>query len=458
MAGVSYTIGNMLIKGIPFITLPIFTSIMSTEDFGIYNIYLSYESVISIIFGLGLAGTVRIAKVEYKMSFEEYISSIYILQVFANLVLDILFFLVIDMIQLDAWMSNKFKVILLLNALCTQIYNTACSKYAILGDVKNNLILSGVLTIINVFSSLLLCQYIYENDAYAGRIIGTFLGAIVVAVLVLVHQFTLCHKGLSIKYWHFGVKMGMPLIIHALSLTILAQCDKIMIQNMVGYDAAGIYSLAATLLGVVVVIVGAFDNAWAPWYFDNLIKNNLDYIRKNNNILITLFCFLCALLMLISPELISIMSDKQYWDAGYVFSPLLVSVYFNFLYLFPVNYEYFSKKTGYIAYSTVITAILNIGLNYVFIIKFNYYGAAYATAISKVVLFFMHKKKAESLGGKNLMSSKLLLLSAFSLSLLSAATVVLKDLCLARMAIFACVMILLYRYIRQNGLYKSILK
>ena len=42
-AGLWYTIGNMLIKGIPFLTLPLFTRLMSTSDFGIYNTYISYD-------------------------------------------------------------------------------------------------------------------------------------------------------------------------------------------------------------------------------------------------------------------------------------------------------------------------------------------------------------------------------------------------------------------------------
>ena len=41
-AGIGYTIGNVLIRGIAFISLPVFTRIMTPENFGLYNIYLTY--------------------------------------------------------------------------------------------------------------------------------------------------------------------------------------------------------------------------------------------------------------------------------------------------------------------------------------------------------------------------------------------------------------------------------
>ena len=53
-AGLGYTIGNILIKAISFITLPIFTRLMSTDDYGLYSTYVSYESILALIISLGL--------------------------------------------------------------------------------------------------------------------------------------------------------------------------------------------------------------------------------------------------------------------------------------------------------------------------------------------------------------------------------------------------------------------
>ena len=53
-AGIWYTIGNFILKGCIFLSLPIFTRILSTTDFGIFNTYMAYEGILTAILGLGL--------------------------------------------------------------------------------------------------------------------------------------------------------------------------------------------------------------------------------------------------------------------------------------------------------------------------------------------------------------------------------------------------------------------
>ena len=48
-AGLGYTIGNILIKGISFISVPVFARILTIGDYGIVNTFTAYVSIISII-------------------------------------------------------------------------------------------------------------------------------------------------------------------------------------------------------------------------------------------------------------------------------------------------------------------------------------------------------------------------------------------------------------------------
>ena len=54
-AGLWFTICNLLQRGISFITVPIFTRIMSTEDYGLYSIYISWYSIMTIFATLHLS-------------------------------------------------------------------------------------------------------------------------------------------------------------------------------------------------------------------------------------------------------------------------------------------------------------------------------------------------------------------------------------------------------------------
>jgi len=60
------------------------------------------------------------------------------------------------------------------------------------------------------------------------------------------------------------------------------------------------------------------------------------------------------------------------------------------MYQFPVNFEFFHKKTNIIAIGTIGSGILNIVLNFIMIPILGMYGAAIATALSYGVLFLAH--------------------------------------------------------------------
>ena len=160
----------------------------------------------------------------------------------------------------------------------------------------------------------------------------------------------------------------MPLIFHQLSISLLAQSDKIMIQALVGNKEAGVYSIGVIITSVLAVIISSIDSAWTPWFYSKLSEKKYDILIKNNNILVIFFMYLTSGFILISPDIIHVMTEKSYWDSIYTVIPLIISIYLNFMYVFSVGVEYFLKKTGFISMVTVTCVFINIIFNY-FMIK-----------------------------------------------------------------------------------------
>ena len=71
--------------------------------------------------------------------------------------------------------------------------------------------------------------------------------------------------------------------------------------------------------------------------------------------------------------------------------PLFVaSYYINFLCTFPVNFEYYHKKTKVVAAVTILCSLLNVALNYLLIKAIGMAGAALATALSHGLQLILH--------------------------------------------------------------------
>lgn len=76
VSGSWYIVGNFLIKAITFLSVSVFTRIMTVEDYGLYYTYLVYESMLTAIMSLGLAKTITVAKFEFTDSFHDYVASL----------------------------------------------------------------------------------------------------------------------------------------------------------------------------------------------------------------------------------------------------------------------------------------------------------------------------------------------------------------------------------------------
>lgn len=388
-AGIWYTVGNLIIKGLPFLTLPIFVRILSKADFGLYNTYISYENILSIIIGLGFSGTVKTAKFDFERDFERYISALYTILIVFTIIATPVIFLICSQFNGDL-MVPLIIGFLIVHSFSTAVFTINGVRFVILGKYKANLVYTLINTILNIGVSLFLCLVIFNETRYIGRIIGTAISFTVVMMVIVLFQVRREKFNIDKVYFIYAIKMGIPLIPHLVSVTLLSSCDKIMIQNMVGNDEAGIYSLAVNLVTVLSVLVTSLENAWAPWFYTALNGSKFDDIKKRNDNILLLFTYLSCGFILVGPEMIRLFSTAEYADSIFALVPLSISVFLNFIYLIPVNLEYFKKKTYFISAATIICAIINLLLNYVFIKQFGYIYAAHATCISKGCLMVFH--------------------------------------------------------------------
>lgn len=70
-----YMLCNFIVAGINFIVTPIFTRLMSQEDYGLYSNFTSWITIFQIISSLMLLSSFYSAKYDFKEKINEYISS-----------------------------------------------------------------------------------------------------------------------------------------------------------------------------------------------------------------------------------------------------------------------------------------------------------------------------------------------------------------------------------------------
>ena len=86
-SAVAYTFASLFSKGLAFVTVPIFTRIMSTSEMGTVNLYNSWQSILTVVATLSLTyGGYMVALKEYEHERDRYESSVLTLTTFTSIV------------------------------------------------------------------------------------------------------------------------------------------------------------------------------------------------------------------------------------------------------------------------------------------------------------------------------------------------------------------------------------
>jgi O-antigen/teichoic acid export membrane protein len=385
------TIGNFSFQGVAFFTVPIFTRLLAVSDYGMVAVYNTWVSLSCLLVGLQTHGSIANARIKYEDDkMNGYLSSIMTISVisfFVFLMISLIFNKVLS--NLLALQPDLIVLIIIqsFTSFCIAFYTSKLLQYK---QVEKSTIISLVTTVLSTIFAIIFLLFT-KKDRYIAKIYGNAIPVItigfIIGVSVLKNGKTLFRK----EYWKYCLALTFPLIIHGAGLLILAQSDRIMLQRLKGLEVAGIYSFVYTIAMVVQLIWVSFNNSWIPFYYEYKKNNQNELILYHSKNYIITYTIILMGFILLAPEVYKLMSPVEYWPGIYLVPMIALVYYINFFYSFPVNFEFFNEKTKLISIGTTIAALINILCNLVLIPVYAGVGAAIATLIAYVFLFFFHE-------------------------------------------------------------------
>ncbi len=395
-----YLSSSILSQSIPFLLLPVMTQYLSPQEYGTLSIYLIMLSIYSAFIGMNMQ--VNISKNFFKISKNEL--SLYIGNIFIILMITFIFYLLLTYI-LSFYFSSIFSIELvwffvipfisimtMINTINTTILRNEQKAYLFgLFEISNSFI--------KVFFTVLFL--VTFSLSWYSQIIGILVSSIVFFIIGIFYIYKKEYITIKFNKKIFKSILGIsfPLIPHLLGGLIIAMSDRLFIEQMVSIEAVGIYSVGYMFGMVVMLFTDAFIKAWSPWFYKNLANPTLvkkkKIIRYTYIYIITIF-ILAFLISIIGEFILPYFVDEKFYGAGKFI--LWVSIGYAVQGVYKIFFPYLVhiSKTSFLAFSTVIAAILNLMFNYILIKEFGTVGAAYATIISfsvSAVLVFWYQNK-----------------------------------------------------------------
>lgn len=388
-----YMICSVLQKGVSFISVPLFTRIVLSDQYGTFTLYQSWESILSIIATLNLWNYLfSNGMIKYSNRKDEFTSSLIGVSSSATLLLLFVFVLMRKEIMAIIGLPIDVMLLMFIELLTRPSYEFWCARqrfeYNIKKSVKTNLVISFLTPI---FTYLLLTVDIVEMPDGVKMVAGKVIIAVTIYLFVEIALIKKCHKLYDKEIWQYSLKYNIPLLPHFLSSVILAQLDKIMIGAMCGSSEAAIYSVAYSIAAVMLIVNSAVMDSIIPWMYKKMAKKDYTNFTMIGGIGVFLIALMNLFICISAPEIIKIMAPAEYSMAMYIIPPVAMSNVLIFMFNLYANIEYFFEETKLVTIASCIAAVANVVLNYIFINLYGYIAAGYTTIVCYLIYAVCHQ-------------------------------------------------------------------
>ena len=386
-----FTLCNFAVKGMAFIAVPLFTRLMSTEEYGIVTIYNSYQQVLLIIATLELSlGAYNRGYLMYQDQLSQFTTALLIVSTINTCLLFILIFPFRQQYYFFTGSNLLIYLLTFIMFILQPAYNCWLCGKRYKYDYKPAVIITLIYTAATTFIPL--CSLMIIKSTATLKITTTLFAQIIIFFPLYLYQLKIRKDDFGVykKISKFLLSYQLPLLFHALSFLILGQADRIMIGHMVGKSEAAIYSVAYSIGQMIIIFQSSLNQVFQPYRFKKMEKREWNEINKTTNAIILFIFIIVILFMLVVPEVIMSLFTKDYSETIEILPPIIVSVFFIFIYNIFSDVEAYFNKTSYIMYATIISAVINIVLNYFGILFFGYKICAYTTLICYMALTVIH--------------------------------------------------------------------
>lgn len=379
-----FTIGNLGSKLITFFLIPLYTTALTTSEYGVVDLVTTLGTVIAPVLTLNICESVMRFALDKNTDKNQITRIGTYLLLFGAIIGIVIFPFCYYFNNISTYSVLVYLYIISLAA--SQIY--LCDlrgKELLLYYSIGNIIHTFLIAVFNIFFLIVL------KKGIEGYLLAFILSNIITAFYAIVMGKSYrSFKKLKIQKQLFFnmIKYSVVLIPNSFMWWIMNSSDRLMVSSMVGIAANGIYAVSYKLPTLVSTLIGIFNQAWS--YSAIRAEGTKDESEYNNKIFLNLTVIVMLIglcLLTFSKVFLRFYVADDYYTA-WRYTPFLTIgfVYLTLATFISTSYTVHKDSFGYLI-SGVFGAILNVILNFILIPFFDVYGAAIATCISYMSVF-----------------------------------------------------------------------
>jgi O-antigen/teichoic acid export membrane protein len=391
---IMYFLPSALNKSISLLLLPVYTRVLNPADFGRLDLILVFANLITLTITLeilqGLAYFYTTSS--SNNSKRQYASSAFLFTFLSYTVFLVLFL----------WFSKDLSFYVLGTRGLEQVFQIGVLYiwsngiyYFLLSQFRwefkgyQYAVMSVLMTLSTALVSIVLT---YGFDlGLEGLLLGMLWGSLVgVSYGFLVLKKDTFVIAISKSHLNKMLSFSLPLVASSLSVFVGTYIDRIMINHFLTVEDVGLFGVAFRIAGIVYIAVMGFNVALTPSIYKNHhLPDTPLQLAKIFRIFAAVSSLLIVIIVLLRNEITVFATSPSYYSASMTFAILAPSILFSQMYLFFPGIS-LTKKTIIIFYINLLSAFLNLSLNYLFIPCWGIEGAASSTLITQFITFVLY--------------------------------------------------------------------
>lgn len=384
-ASLWYIISSAISRTIGAAGTPIFTRLLTPEEYGLFPLYNTWLSVATVILTLELTGGVIYRGLQkFSQDRDRFISATLGLFLSFFFFVCSLYFAFKSVINKVTGLSTPITTFMI-----TQIFASAViGFYAGRARFEYRYKDVAFLNIASALGAPLLSILLILLTQFKGeaRIIGTSLTLLICAApilyTILKHSRVLFDK----EIWRFLLRFNLPLLPHYFAMSLILRVGEMTIGRVYGTEALGKYSVAISVGMSLTMISGGLLSALSPWMLRKIRSGDIDKIRDFLLTLTKALSLICLLLLTIAPEAIKILTPRNFHDALPAVYPLALCVIPSFIAGALTSGEMYYEKSGITALPSIIAALISCALSLLLLPRIDYRFSAIFALLAYVAL------------------------------------------------------------------------
>jgi len=412
-----YGSSRILVSLLGFLTLPYFINIFSFKDYGILTIIISINTFLPCVYSLEIETALSKFFHDSLMNKDKLLYLSIKFRTLFYLIISLPVFLILQKIinPLIPEESNILCLLIIIYGFTSSLTSIIMTFLRMSHKVKQYILIESFTTFIGtIFSIFLVAKNPTIYSYLYGSTLGKILGFLIAIYFSKINFYILLNT--SIKKIRPILKFSVFLIPATIATSINSSLDIWSLTYFRSLEEVSLYSLGLKISSIANILFLILTFTFQTFSM-KLIQKNKDYANSQLNKLLRYFstfaCFILILFQLLSPQIIKLIANPDYYQSSLICGILILNyIFYSYTYFSTLGSWKANKSYDY-SISVIIGCMTNFLINFLFVPKFGIIGAAFATCISMLIttyssFYLSHKRNPFNYSFKKLILTNII--------------------------------------------------